>query len=86
MIEVKIVESSPKAKQASERMIDKNQPKLRYPFDELSVGQSFTVEKAEANLRSLQVRASQKSKDGKRFVVVVHDELNPPLVEVARTA
>jgi hypothetical protein len=84
MAEIKIVASSPKAGEVSEKMIDKAQPKLRYPFDELAVGQSFTIAKDEANMRSLQVRASQKSKAGKRFVVVVHNELQ--LVEVARTA
>jgi len=78
---IKIVESSPKAAEV------KAEPgvvvgKVKYPFNELNIGQSFTIPKAEAKMRSLRTRAAQLSKDGRLFVVVVHDELQ--LVEVAR--
>jgi hypothetical protein len=80
---INIVASSPKAAEVQEK------PgacigAVKYPFAELQVGQSFTVPKAEANVKSLRTRAAQVSKDGKKFVVVVHDDLTPPLVEVAR--
>lgn len=78
---IQIVASSPKAaevKPESAEVVGK----VKYPFAELGVGQSFTIPKAEAKLRSLRTRAGQMSKDGRVFVVVVHDDLQ--LVEVAR--
>lgn len=78
-----IVDSSPEseriAKYGHER---KSEP--MYPFDELNVGKSFTVPAEQANIASLRASAHRKSKNGKRFVVVRHTELNPPLIEVAR--
>lgn len=79
---IQIVASSPKALEVAKEKPHSNG--ATYPFNELEVNQSFTLPKAEANVKSLQVIASRKSKGGKRFVVVVHDELS--LVEVARTA
>lgn len=80
---IQIVASSPKAAEV-EAVKGETVGAIKYPFAELGVGQSFTLPKADANVKSLRTRAAQVSKDGKRFVVVVHDDLQ--LVEVARTA
>jgi len=80
---IQIVVSSPKAAEA-EAVKGEAVGAVKYPFAELGVGQSFTVPKAEANVKSLRTRAAQVSKDGKRFVVIIHKEHS--LVEVARTA
>ena len=77
---VQIVASSPKALEAGES----NERKEKYPFELLEVKQSFTLALEGANLASLRTLASRKSKNGKRFVVVVHQEHS--LIEVARTA
>lgn len=79
---IQIVASSPKAIEAAKEKTLLNN--VSYPFNDLEPNQSFTLPKDEANLKSLQVIASRKSKSGKQFVVVVHDDLS--LVEVARTA
>ena len=79
---VQIVASSPKALEAGE-VIER---KEKYPFEQLEVKQSFSLQLSEANLQSLRTLASRRSKGGKRFVVVVHDDVTPPLVEVARIA
>lgn len=78
---IEIVSSSPKALAAAKQGV-KNNP--LYPFDKLEAGQSFTLPVADCNLVSLQVIASRKSRNGKRFKVIRHDELN--LVEVARVS
>ncbi len=80
---IQIVASSPKAAEVDEHK-GEAVGAVKYPFNELAVGQSFTLPKAGANVKSLRTRASQVSVNGKRFVVVVHDDLTPPLVEVAR--
>lgn len=80
-MEFKIVESSPEAMGAGKKPL----ANVVYPFDQLEVKQSFTISTAEANLGSLRAIASRKSKDGKRFVVVIHPEPHN-CVEVARTA
>lgn len=76
---IEIVASSPKAQEmAAKKPVEKR----NYPFEDLNVGQSFTTKIAETNVKSLRVMASQKSKDGKRFVMVKHDDLG--ICEVAR--
>lgn len=79
-MEFEIVPSSPKA------LALKSQPKANtlYPFDALENGQSFTVKLEGANLPSLQAIASRKSKNGKQFRVLRHEDLQ--VVEVARIA
>lgn len=56
----------------------------RYPFDDLQVNQSFTTPIAKAKLLSMKSVASRKSKNGKRFVVVIHEDLG--IIECARVA
>lgn len=79
---IEIVSMSPKAVEVSKT--HSQLPQSVYPFDKLEAGQSFTVPKSEAKLGSLRAIASRKSKGGKRFVVIQHEE--PALVEVARLA
>jgi hypothetical protein len=74
---IEIVSSSPKALEAAKAAV-------RYPFDKLEVGQSFTVPAADCNVASLQAIASRKSKKGVKFKVIRHDDL--AVVEVARIA
>ncbi len=78
-----IVTSSPKALSL--------QPLTRadmlYPFDSLEVGQSFTMLTSECNWKSLRTVVSQrniKSKGEKEYRFLKHDDLVPPIVEVAR--
>lgn len=80
---IEIVSSSPKA-QALSPDLKQNE---KYPFDTLNVGQSFTVKLAECNWKSLRVCVYQRnarSKDGRRWVFIKHDDLQ--LAEVARVA
>lgn len=79
-VSTQIVTSSPKAAEVGSK---KN---TKYPFSELEPGQSFIVGMADLNLKSLRTRATQMSVNGKKFVVIVHDDLSPIIVEVARTA
>lgn len=77
-----IVASSPKAQELAKKA---NEPSNKiYPFESLEVGQSFTAKLAEINWKSLRVVCSQKSKNGKKYLFVKHDELG--VCEVARTA
>lgn len=78
MTEPVILDSSPQAKALA--LVKRS----TYPFDKLGVGQSFKLPLLECNVKSLRSIASRKSKDGKRFVVIEHAELNA--VEVARQA
>lgn len=80
-----ILKSSPKAKQIHENGVVKT-VESKYPYAELNVGMSFSVPKEEANVPSLRAGAHRHSKDGKKFIVVVHDDMEPPCVEVARMA
>lgn len=77
---VAFTKSSPQAEEAAKSFKQKDDSK--YPFNQLEVGMSFTIAKSEANLNSLKTYSSQKSKDGKRYVVVDHDGLG--IFEVAR--
>ena len=83
---IQIVASSPQAEEIRKNpnAVVKTGLRTRYPFDKLEIGQSFTLPKAEANLKSIRLIASRKSKDGKRFEVLEHE--TPPVVEVARIA
>lgn len=80
---VSIVESSPKVKE-----VKKNKQEQRgemYPFEQLEVGQSFTVPLAECNWKSLRIivyKRNAKFKGEREFVFVKHDDLQ--LCEVAR--
>lgn len=83
----KIVASSPAALELAKNPDAAVKGRKAYPFDDLAVGQSFTLPLADANLSSLKVIASRKNKDGaKKFVVIEHETQTPPLVEVARIA
>lgn len=80
---IEIVESSPQALELAK------QPNPRvggtsYPFDELKPGQSFRLKLSEAKLGSIQSLCSRKSKDGKVFRMVKHEEID--VLEVARLA
>lgn len=80
---IEIVESSPQAielaKQPQER------PGLAvYPFNKLEVGQSFRLKLSEANVASIQSLCSRKSKKGKTFKMVKHEDID--VLEVARIA
>jgi len=80
-VPINIVPSSMAAQAIADK---KKNSDSKYPFGELEVGQSFTVPIAEANVNSLRVMCSRKSKGGKSFTLVVHQD--PPVVEVARLA
>ena len=79
IMEIQIVQSSDKMKEDAVKSALKAE---LYPFDKLEAGQSFTLAIESANLQSLRTIASRKSKNGKRFAVVLHEELS--LVEVGR--
>ena len=73
-----IVESSPEAKQEIEI-----QKAVKYPFDELEIGQSFTASLEDVNFNSLRVSVSKRNLKGdKQFRLIKNSELR--LVEVAR--
>ncbi len=76
-----ILPSSTKAMEVGTKR--KTPPNKVYPFDELQVGQSFGGKLEENNWKSIRVLTSQRSKGGKRFVFVVHEEIG--MFEVART-
>lgn len=80
---IEIVDSSPLAVELAKTVVAT--PKAtRYPFKDLQVGKSFTVPIAEANVASLQSLCSQRSKDGKVFKFIRHDDMG--VIEVARVA
>lgn len=57
--------------------------RTKYPFDELTIGQSFTVPILEANESSMRLSATRKGKEtGKTFTVIKHRDFN--CIEVAR--
>lgn len=79
-----IKESSPKAAVLAKEGQQRTNKSV-YPFDDLNVGMSFVIPLEEANCASLRAIASRKAKDtSKKFIVVKHDDLIPPVVEVAR--
>lgn len=80
---IEIVDSSPQAVELA-KTVDVTKKGVKYPFAKLEKGKSFTVSYDDANLNSLQVLCSQKSKDGKVFKLLKHDELK--IAEVARIA
>uniref|UniRef100_A0AAU7YTV7 Uncharacterized protein n=1 Tax=Stenotrophomonas phage vB_SmaS_QH3 TaxID=3229738 RepID=A0AAU7YTV7_9CAUD len=82
---VQIVASSPKAKEVAETK--REQRAEMYPFDQLEIGQSFTVPLDECNWKSLRIivyKRNAKYKGEREFSFLKHDDLN--LVEVARIA
>lgn len=79
-----IVDSSPQALHVAENGYERK-TETKYPFDLLDVGKSFTIPLDQANVPSLRASAHRRSKGEKKFVVVVHEQMNPPCVEVART-
>lgn len=59
--------------------------RTKYPFDELKIGQCFTIPIDEASEQSLRITANNRAKkSGKKFTVLKHREFN--CVEVARIA
>lgn len=82
-MDFKIVESSPKAQQTKAAKAGT----AIYPFDSLEVNQSFTVETANVNWKSLRICVYQhnaRSKGTKEFIFLKHDDLG--VCEVARIA
>lgn len=82
-MKINIVDSSPKAR----GIVPKEEDKKMYPFDQLEVGQSFTIAKSECNWKSVRTCVYQQNarhKGRKQFTFVIHEEHN--LVEVARIA
>lgn len=80
---IEIVQSSPQAAELAK------QPSARagtssYPFEQLAVGQSFTLKLSEAKVGSIQSLCSRKSRDGKVFKMVKHESTD--ILEVARIA
>lgn len=75
---------------ASQRAIDaamapnKSEGRVSYPIDDLDVNEGFAIPIDKANLPSLRSLASRKSKDGKKFVVVIHEDTRN--VEFSRVA
>ena len=80
---IHIVDSSPKAieKAKAKALAPK---KVKYPFNELEVGKSFTVPFDEGKYTSLRSLCFQKRIDKKEFELIVHEDLK--LWEVARIA
>jgi hypothetical protein len=81
-VPIEIVESSPQAKEAAETKRKKRAE--MYPFEQLEVGQSFTVPLDECNWKSLQtiVYKRNAANEDREYTFVKHDGLN--LAEVAR--
>lgn len=77
---IEIRDASPKALETKPK-----KKSVTYPFDELEVGQCFTMPTDEINWQSLRTRVYQKNqKTDKEFVFVKHDDCG--LCEVARIA
>jgi hypothetical protein len=83
IMEYPIVQSSPESKKPERKKLFNGNYALKYPFAVLERGQSFTIPLQEANIKSLQALCRTYSKEGKRFIVVLHEQAQ--LVEVART-
>lgn len=82
---IQITESSPKAAEAAK--VKRETRAEMYPFDQLNVGQSFTVPFDECNWKSLRIivyKRNAKYKGEREFAFIKHDDLS--LVEVARIA
>lgn len=86
-----IVESSPQAKSKIASYEDNvgvsynNHHRAKYPFEELKIGNSFTIPVGEASDGVLRTLATNKGKKlGKKFSVIKHTDL--ALIEVARIA
>lgn len=80
-----IVQSSPLAAQAQPPSASTGLNLVPYPFDDLSIGTSFTLQLDTVNMKSLrQVTRRRNAKGNRTFVIVVHEAEN--LVEVARRA
>lgn len=84
-------DASPQAKKKITSYVDtvgahaNDHHRIKYPFDELTIGKCFTVPFAEANETSLRLTASVRGKNsGKKFAVIKHNDLQ--IVEVARIA
>ena len=77
-----IVESSPQALELAKQ--PKGSGGNVYPFNDLQLGQSFRLKLSEAKVASIQSLCSRKSKDGKVFKLVKHEEID--VLEVARIA
>jgi len=83
---IEIVASSPKAIELMKEG-KRSEGTIVYPFDKLEVGQSFTVPIADGKYQSLHAIASRKGKlQSKKFAIIRHDDLTPPVFEVARIA
>lgn len=82
-----ITNSSPQAQAAVKEAAEMQ---VKYPFDKLQVGQSFTAKLSECNWKSLRIcvyqhNARQRANaTGVEFKFIKHDELG--LVEVARVS
>lgn len=82
---IPIVQSSSKAAEIAKLYEQQKHTLTVYPFDQLEVGQSFSVELDEKKYKSIHAIASRKGKmQKKKFVVIRHTDLN--LLEVARIA
>lgn len=81
---VQIVASSPQAEALANdpNAVIAGQRRTIYPFNKLQKGQSFTVPKADAKIKSIRLIAKRKSVDGKQFAVIEHE--SPAVIEVAR--
>lgn len=97
MENVVICQSSPKAEEYALKFVAEKEkqekPKVKqnviYPFDDLEVGQSFTLPLDGCNWKSLRIstyhkNARDRSKEGRHFAFFKHEEIN--LCEVARIA
>ncbi len=84
-----VFEASPQAKARIEASTDafgvvkSEHHRKKYPFDELQIGECFTIPSGEAKESSLRVSATNHGKNtGKKFCVIVHKE--HACIEVAR--
>ena len=82
---MKIVESSPKAKEKIETTEDEFgtcKQVSKYPFECLEIGQSFAVPTVDIKENSMRSLVSKRNNSGKKFIVVKHTESG--VFEIAR--
>lgn len=80
-----IIESSPLAKGLVEKAAtSRTKPEPMYPFDQLEVGQSFTVPLEFEKWKSLRSMTYQKSRKEKRFMFIKHDNETAKCYEISR--
>jgi hypothetical protein len=78
-----IIEASPLAKGVTDKATSRTIDPI-YPFDQLEVGQSFTVPLDFDKWKSLRTMTYQKSRKNKRFIFLKHDNESNKCYEISR--